>query len=279
VELVKIDLEYRWRLAAQSAPPARAAWGPLGACPRVEDYLRHYPELQQPGPPPLDLWGEEYRARHRWGDGPPHEEYTTRLPGHPRELRELLTRIDAELAAERRAQAAALARGAGAGPRPGPPAGLEGSSPAAILEGMVEAGLLAPAQAQELNQAEGPPALYEHLLERGWLTAYQVNELAARRWPVVGPYLLLERLGEGGTGQVFKARHRQLQRVVALKVLREELVGDPEVVARFYREVEVVRKLSHPNVIRAFDAGPVEGVHVLALEHVDGLDLQRLVKQ
>ncbi|MBY0524780.1 MAG: serine/threonine protein kinase [Gemmataceae bacterium] len=134
------------------------------------------------------------------------------------------------------------------------------------------------------QQAEsgGTRALAQHLLQRGWLTPFQVNQLMLGRGGdlLVGPYLLLERLGEGGMGQVFKARHGSLNRVVALKVLRPELVADSETVSRFYREIEVAGHLpEHPNLIRAFDAGPVGATHFLAMEYVAGTDLERLVKQ
>jgi serine/threonine-protein kinase len=94
-----------------------------------------------------------------------------------------------------------------------------------------------------------------------------------------GPYLLLEKLGEGGNGTVYKARHQAMKRVVALKVVRKELLGDAEVVGRFYREIEVLSQISHPNIVHAYDAGPIGGDLVLAMEFVDGIDLDRLVKE
>jgi serine/threonine protein kinase len=103
---------------------------------------------------------------------------------------------------------------------------------------------------------------------------------------IIGPYVVLEPLGQGGTGQVFKARHQRLDRIVALKVIRKELLSDPEVVSRFYREMRLVSQLSSPHVVHAFDAGPItaageEGVqgHFLVMEYVEGIDLGRLVKK
>jgi serine/threonine protein kinase len=125
-------------------------------------------------------------------------------------------------------------------------------------------------------------ALTNELIRRGWLTAYQSALLLQGRGEklVLGPFLLLDRIGEGGMGQVFKARHRGLQRVVALKVLRPELVHDSEAVARFYREIEVASQLPpHPNLVRVYDAGPVGPTHFLAMEFVEGCDLQRLVNE
>src|SRR5207248_1246395 len=84
---------------------------------------------------------------------------------------------------------------------------------------------------------------------------------------------------EGGNGRVFKARHQNMDRVVALKVLRKDLLADNEAVGRFYREVEVISQLSHPAIVHAYDAGVVGSVHFLALEYVQGTDLDRMVKE
>src|SRR5437868_15173206 len=89
----------------------------------------------------------------------------------------------------------------------------------------------------------------------------------------LGQYLLLEKLGQGGMGTVYKALHASLKRVVALKVLAAERVRDPQLLARFRREIEVVGRLDHPHVVRATDAGEEHGRCFLAMEFVDGLDL------
>jgi serine/threonine protein kinase len=94
----------------------------------------------------------------------------------------------------------------------------------------------------------------------------------------LGPYRLLEKVGRGGAGQVYKAQHTVLERVVALKVLAEEQSGDPVLLARFRREMRVVGRLDHPHLVRATDAGHIDGVHYLAMDFVEGIDLYRLVK-
>ena len=96
---------------------------------------------------------------------------------------------------------------------------------------------------------------------------------------VVGAYRLLRLLGAGGTGWVFKARHQHLQRLVAVKLLRHELLKDPEVLARFYQEIQIVSQLGHANVVHAYDAGPIGGNHVLVMEYAEGVDLARLVRR
>jgi serine/threonine-protein kinase len=124
-------------------------------------------------------------------------------------------------------------------------------------------------------------ALAHELIQRGWLTPYQVNQLlrGMGRELLVSPYVLLDRLGEGGTGQVFKARHCRLGRIVALKLIRRELLTDSEVVKRFLREIKAVSRLSHPNIVHAFDAGSSGSTHFLAMEYLEGIDLARLVQR
>src|SRR5262249_37315642 len=80
-------------------------------------------------------------------------------------------------------------------------------------------------------------------------------------------------------GQVFKARHQAMKRLVALKVLQPDLLTDQEAVNRFYREMEVASQISHPNIVHALDAGPIGSTLVLAMECVDGVGLDRLVQQ
>lgn len=96
---------------------------------------------------------------------------------------------------------------------------------------------------------------------------------------VLGNYVLLDKLGEGGMGAVFKARHRKMQRLVALKALLPEVTRNPHARQRFQREVQVAAKLSHPNIVTAHDADEARGTHFLVMEFVDGPDLGRLVKK
>jgi serine/threonine-protein kinase len=123
--------------------------------------------------------------------------------------------------------------------------------------------------------------LARELIQLELLTPYQANQLLTGKGQslVVGPYLILERLGEGGMGQVFKARHLRLHRVVALKLIRPERLTDPVAVARFDREIQGVSQLTHPNVVRALTADEAGGVHYFAMQYVAGTDLSRLVKQ
>jgi serine/threonine protein kinase len=93
-----------------------------------------------------------------------------------------------------------------------------------------------------------------------------------------GQYRLLERIGQGGMGTVYKAHHTHLKRTVAVKLLRAGRTRDPQAVARFQGEMEAVGRLDHPNLVRAHDAGEVDGQHFLTMEYLDGVDLARLVR-
>ncbi len=96
---------------------------------------------------------------------------------------------------------------------------------------------------------------------------------------VLGPYRLLEQIGAGGMGTVFKAEHLRLQRVVCLKILAGHRQQDPQATERFMREWVALARLENPHIVRAIDAGEDQGFHYLIMEYVDGVDLAKLVKQ
>jgi serine/threonine-protein kinase len=134
----------------------------------------------------------------------------------------------------------------------------------------------------ELQQAcRGARELAREVLRRGWLTAYQMNQVARGRARdlMLGSYTILERLGEGGMGQIFKARQSSLGRILALKVIRPQFLVNDRVVKRFLREIQAASQLSHPNIVKAYDADHIEGAYYIAMELVEGIDLSRLVRQ
>ncbi|MBL8793491.1 MAG: serine/threonine protein kinase [Planctomycetia bacterium] len=124
-------------------------------------------------------------------------------------------------------------------------------------------------------------AVASELVKQKKLTAYQAQVLAQgqSRGLVFGDYKVLDKLGEGGMGLVYKAQHRYLKRTVALKVLHPAVTQSEEAVRRFHREVEAVARLTHPNIITAYDASVQDGTYYLAMEYVDGIDLGRLAKE
>ncbi|MDW8078153.1 MAG: serine/threonine-protein kinase [Thermoguttaceae bacterium] len=119
------------------------------------------------------------------------------------------------------------------------------------------------------------------LVEAGKLTKFQASCVyqGKYRYLVLGQYEILDRLGAGGMGQVFRARHREMDRVVALKILPPERMRSAQLVERFRREVRAAARLIHPNIVTAFDAGEAKGVHFLVMEYVDGRDLSSVVEE
>jgi eukaryotic-like serine/threonine-protein kinase len=92
-------------------------------------------------------------------------------------------------------------------------------------------------------------------------------------------YRVVQCIGQGGMGEVYKAEHRLMQRWVALKVIHRELMDSPQAVERFHREVRAAAALTHPHIVAAYDAEQVQGVHFLAMEYVEGTDLAQVVQQ
>ena len=86
----------------------------------------------------------------------------------------------------------------------------------------------------------------------------------------LGPYRVLEKLGEGGMGEVYKARDTRLDRTVAIKVLPPDVASDPERRARFEREAHAIAALNHPHICTLYDIGQQGGTTYLVMEHLDG---------
>ncbi len=102
--------------------------------------------------------------------------------------------------------------------------------------------------------------------------------LSASPRPTLADYEILEELGRGGMGIVYKARHVQRNRVVALKVFRKERLSHPEALSRFRREAQAAARLSHPNIVVVHELDQDGETHFLAMEYVPGLTLQTLVE-
>jgi serine/threonine protein kinase len=160
---------------------------------------------------------------------------------------------------------------------------VEGCAPcSATLDKLVQsAAPLLP----ELRVPSLPEPLGEAEARRAAALAERVgNHLARSRGdaPVpgrLGQYQLLECLGAGGMGQVFKACHALMNRTVALKVLRGQDLDHPDAVRRFHQEIRALARLSHPNIVAALDADQEGDTHFLVMEYVDGVDLAHLVRQ
>lgn len=124
-------------------------------------------------------------------------------------------------------------------------------------------------------------ALGDFLEQIGLITAFQAGELRNKRIAdlAMANYLILDRLGEGGMGTVFRARHKRMRRIVALKVLNPEIQENPDHLQRFQREIETLARLNHPGVIQAYDADFGPSGFFLVLELVEGSDLDGIVRK
>jgi serine/threonine-protein kinase len=108
----------------------------------------------------------------------------------------------------------------------------------------------------------------------------QLARREARAARAMGPYVLKERLGVGGMGEVYLAEHRLLKRPCAVKLIRQESAGDPQALARFDREVRATARLKHPNTVEVFDYGRHEdGTFYYVMEYLDGLGLDEVVSR
>lgn len=155
-----------------------------------------------------------------------------------------------------------------------------------FVAALYESGILPPAEIQAFFDSFADhecPANAEELasemIRRGMLTPFQARALidGKPRGLVLGSYIVLDRLGRGGMSRLFRCMHRQMKRIVALKVLPPSSMKSQQSVERFQREVEAMARLSHPNIVTAFDAGEDKGLRFLAMEYVEGSNLGSLI--
>lgn len=150
------------------------------------------------------------------------------------------------------------------------------------LEEVVQFVLTDPPQAAGLDDSTPALALVETAQPQSHSnddsTSLNLARVPGKLPFVLGSYEVLERLGEGGIGVVYKARHLRLQRLVAIKLLRAERSSDALADVRFRREIQVIGQLQHPNIVSATDAGEVNGAHFLVMELLEGQDLHQLVR-
>jgi serine/threonine protein kinase len=148
-----------------------------------------------------------------------------------------------------------------------------------FVQQLVESSLMSPADITAIIDslpAERKPhdgeQLAKELVRLKKLTAYQAQQIyvGKGRSLVLGEYVILDKLGQGGMGLVLKAEHRRMKRLVALKVLSPKVTKTPEALRRFQREVEAAARLTHPNIVIAHDAGEAGGTHFLVTEYVRG---------
>jgi serine/threonine-protein kinase len=124
-------------------------------------------------------------------------------------------------------------------------------------------------------------SLAERLVGDEILTVYQARRFLNNKphGLLVGRYIILDRIGSGSMGRVYKAHHQMMDRIVALKIIAPEIASNEKVVARFQREMKLVGRLDHPNVVRAFDADQIGKVLYIVMEYVPGQSLGERLKK
>jgi serine/threonine protein kinase len=158
-----------------------------------------------------------------------------------------------------------------------------------FLQYLTESGLFSPQalgtlsdRLESMDGSEDARTLRDELIESEQLTPYQAEAIYQghpQRLVIGDNYIIEDLIGSGGMGMVFRARHRLMKKVVALKVLTSHAMNDEEAIARFYQEVEVASALDHKNIVQARDAGQARDVHYLVMEFVRGNDLQQIVQR
>ena len=154
-----------------------------------------------------------------------------------------------------------------------------------FVELLEDSGILAGDTLQDFLPPRREPKSAEELalelVRQKKLTKFQAEEVAKGKGKslTLGNYVLMEKIGAGGMGQVFKARHRRMDRLVAVKLLPAAMTKNKDAIARFEREVKAAAKLRHTNIVAADDADQANGVHFLVMELVEGIDLSALVKK
>ena len=159
------------------------------------------------------------------------------------------------------------------------------ASVAEFVQAAQDSGILTPEVLAEYAQDVAPETdatpLANRLVKAGRLSAFQAKYVYGGKAKslLFGPYVVLDVLGKGGMGYVYKAEHRKMRRVVALKVIARAALKSPDAVRRFEREVQAAARLEHPNIVTAFDAGEASGTHYLVMQYVDGHNLSEVVKE
>jgi serine/threonine-protein kinase len=155
------------------------------------------------------------------------------------------------------------------------------------LAALQSSGLLSAAQVEEVARLgrsrrwQEWDELFEILARRGLVSIYAGRKILQGKMGDLsfGPFILLDKLGEGGMGKVYRARRHSDGSIVALKIVRPHLLTHPLIRRRYEREVAAALSLNHPNIVQVYEAGEHDGRYYLAMEFIDGIDLSRLGKE
>ena len=166
-----------------------------------------------------------------------------------------------------------------------PIAGTTRPSAAEFLAAIEQSGILPDGKCEEVQRryvrrtgSDDGVALARQLVYEGTITEFQARRLLrGRKRFDFGRYVLVDHIGQGGRGRVFKARHRLMDRIVALKVILPDSAMSETVVSRFFREMKIVALLEDANVVRAIDADVHEGSPYIVMEYLEGNDLEQVL--
>ncbi len=134
-----------------------------------------------------------------------------------------------------------------------------------------------PDETPSLGVATDSPASLEDILESATLSG--MTRVLPRLTRFGNRYEIIELIGEGGMGRVYKARDLELDREIALKIIRGESSGDPSVLKRFKQELLLARRITHKNVVRIYDLGEARGIKFFTMELIDGESLKDVIRK
>lgn len=278
-ELIKIDLERRWRDDGSATDAGR---------PMLEHYFEQFPELGSFQSCPPALIAHEYRVRSISGDQPTIGDYQQRFRDSDGKLPQLLQHVADTIAAGTAHSDGTMferSRSSKKGSKKKrtrkPSVSGEEFLKRAVESELVTQEQIDAAIAKNGSDISTAEEYAKALVREKLLTAYQAQSIykGRGRQLILGNYVILDKIGEGGMGLVLKAEHKRMKRVVALKVLSPSVSKSPELTARFQREVRAAARLDHPNIVTAFDADEAGKTHFFVMQYVDGVDLASRVKK
>ena len=247
IELIAVDLEFRWCRAA-----ANRSSSPTPTISLVLDvYVDQFEELGSLDDLPLELIGEEYLVRHRWGDHPTHSEFLQRFAGRNDALVELLSGIDREMQEEASDDSFPM------------PSGSSRIRPERSHD-------------SEFVQPTGSPSTARRTVG----TQFDATSTADPSAPLLySDYLLQQQIGAGGMGKVYRSLQKSLDRSVAVKYLRKSFINQPAAVERFVEEAKLVAKLKHPGLVGVHGLGrtPIGG-YFIVMDLIEGPNLARVLQ-
>src|SRR5438105_4348194 len=129
-----------------------------------------------------------------------------------------------------------------------------------LMQTLRGCGLFSPERLAVLARELAPlgddaPTLFRYVVERDWLSVYQLRKVLHGKAGelFLGPYVILDKIGEGGMGRVYRAKQVRVDREVALKVVRSNLLANPIIRGRYQREISAAAALIHPNIVNVYD--------------------------